>query len=134
MTDPSSGHVVVLHPGEMGAAVAAAAVRAGARVVWCAEGRGPATAARAEQAGLVRTGSLAEALDGAATVLSICPPAAADATADAVLELGFTGTFVDANAVSPERARAIGERVIANRDPGRLGRGRWRPSSPQGPG
>jgi 3-hydroxyisobutyrate dehydrogenase-like beta-hydroxyacid dehydrogenase len=113
LIDLSAGHVVLLHPGEMGAAVAAAAVRAGARVVWCADGRGPATAARAEQAGLVRTESLAAALDGAAAVLSICPPAMADTTADAVLALGFTGTFVDANAVSPERARAIGERVTA---------------------
>jgi len=113
LIDRSGGHVVVLHPGEMGAAVAAAAVRAGARVVWCADGRGPATAARAEQAGLVRTESLAEALDGAGTVLSICPPAAADVTADAVLALGFTGIFVDANAVSPERASRIGERVTA---------------------
>jgi 3-hydroxyisobutyrate dehydrogenase-like beta-hydroxyacid dehydrogenase len=113
LTDPSGGHVVVLHPGEMGAAVAGAAVRAGARVVWCADGRGPATAARAELAGLIRAASLAEALDGAATVLSICPPAAADATADEVLSLGFTGTFVDGNAVSPERARRIGERVTA---------------------
>ncbi len=110
MTAP---HVVVLHPGEMGAAVAAAAVRSGAQVVWCAADRGPSTVARAEQAGLVRAESLAEALDGAVIVLSICPPAAADETADAVLELGFTGTFVDANAVSPDRARAIGARVVA---------------------
>ncbi|MGI5125259.1 DUF1932 domain-containing protein [Pseudonocardia sp. CA-107938] len=108
-----TGHVVVLHPGEMGAAVAAAAVRSGARVVWSADGRSAATAARAEEAGLVRVESLAAALEGAGTVLSVCPPAAADETADAVLALGFTGTFVDANAVAPDRARRIGERVTA---------------------
>lgn len=95
----------------MGAAVAAAAVRSGVPVVWCAAGRGPSTVARAEQAGLTRAESLGAALDGAGVVLSICPPAAADETADAVLDLGFTGTYVDANAVSPERARTIGARV-----------------------
>ena len=29
----------ILHPGRMGAAVAAEAVKAGARVLWCPEGR-----------------------------------------------------------------------------------------------
>jgi 3-hydroxyisobutyrate dehydrogenase-like beta-hydroxyacid dehydrogenase len=113
LNDPVNGHVVVLHPGEMGAAVGAAVVQTGARVVWSADGRSPATVERAEKAGLIRAESLADALDGAATVLSVCPPAAADATADAVLALGFTGTFVDANAVAPDRARRIGERVTA---------------------
>lgn len=107
----TAARVVVLHPGEMGAAVAASIVRSGTPVAWCATGRGPHTLARAGRAGLTRTESLAEALDGAEVVLSICPPAAADRTADAVLGAGFAGTYVDANAVSPERARAIGARV-----------------------
>jgi len=42
----------VLHPGEMGAAVGAAARLNGARVVWASADRGAATQARARDAGL----------------------------------------------------------------------------------
>lgn len=44
----------LLHPGEMGAAVAACLTARGHGVRWVSDGRGPATAARAAQAGLVR--------------------------------------------------------------------------------
>jgi len=101
----------VLHPGEMGAAVAAALRSGGHDVVWASEGRGDATAARASEAGLRDLGS-ADALAAACdVVISVCPPGAA---ADVAATMrGFAGTYVDANAVSPGTARAIGAAVEA---------------------
>jgi 3-hydroxyisobutyrate dehydrogenase-like beta-hydroxyacid dehydrogenase len=101
----------ILHPGEMGAAVAAALRSRGHDVVWASQGRSGATAARAGAAGLRDAGSaeaLAEACD---VVISVCPPAAA---ADVAATMrGFSGVYVDANAVSPQTARAIGAAVEA---------------------
>jgi hypothetical protein len=93
--------VGVLHPGEMGAAVAAA-VRG--EVLWAPEGRSEATAARARDAGL-RPAPLAELLDRCEVVLSICPPHAALDVARSCA--GYRGIYCDANAVSPETAREV---------------------------
>lgn len=101
----------VLHPGEMGAAVAAALRSRGHDVVWASEGRSPATAARAADAGLRDAGS-AEAMAAVCDiVVSVCPPHAAPEVARAVRR--FRGIYVDANAVSPQTARAVGEAVTA---------------------
>ncbi|MBO0829214.1 MAG: hypothetical protein J2P24_15685 [Streptosporangiales bacterium] len=67
---PGGGTVGILHPGEMGAAVARCLRRRGLRVSWASEGRSRATNERADAA-------------------------------------GFTGVYVDANAVAPETARRI---------------------------
>lgn len=93
--------VGVLHPGEMGAAVAAVA---SGEVWWAPEGRSQATAARAREAGL-RPAALPELLARCDVVLSICPPhAALDVARQAV---GFRGIYCDANAVSPTTAREV---------------------------
>jgi len=101
----------VLHPGEMGAAVAAVLASGGHDVVWASRGRSGETRARAEAAGLRDVGS-AEAVAAACDiVISVCPPGAA---ADVARTLnGFAGTYVDANAVSPATARAISATVEA---------------------
>ena len=106
--------VGVLHPGQMGAAVAAQAMRGGARVLWCPAGRGEATARRAAEAGLEPIADLAGLLDRSAVVLSICPPAAAESLARAVADHGFGGVFVEANAVSPARVERIAAAVGAS--------------------
>ena len=102
--------VGVLHPGEMGAEVGAAAVAAGAEVLWAPEGRSPDTGERAGAAGL-EPASLAELLRRCEVVLSVCPPHAALDAAREVADLGFRGVYVDANAVSPATAREISETV-----------------------
>ena len=51
--------VGILHPGEMGSAVAAAMRNSGHSVYWVAEGRSHRTRARAESAGLTDAGTLA---------------------------------------------------------------------------
>jgi 3-hydroxyisobutyrate dehydrogenase-like beta-hydroxyacid dehydrogenase len=101
--------VGVLHPGEMGCAVAAQVARAGHRVLWASAGRGPATAERARAAGLEDAGSPAALAGQSEVILSICPPSAAVATAESLP--GFRGVYVDANAVSPATSRSI-ERIV----------------------
>ena len=105
--------VGILHPGAMGASVAAAARAGGSTVVWASDGRSPATTGRAEAAGLEDAGSLARLCERASIVLSICPPDAAEALAETVIATGFDGIFVDANAIAPERARRIAGRIEA---------------------
>ncbi|MFJ8111796.1 DUF1932 domain-containing protein [Streptomyces sp. NPDC096132] len=97
----------ILHPGAMGAGVAAQAVAAGATVRWLPQGRSAATVARAEGLGLRPAGSLEELAATCEVVLSVCPPAAALEVAGQVAATGFRGVYVDANAVSPERMAEI---------------------------
>ncbi len=101
----------VLHPGEMGAAVAAALRTRGHDVVWASQGRSAATTARADAAGLRDVGSTRAIAAACEVVISVCPPGAAADVARAVP--GLAGTYVDANAVSPATARAIAEVVEA---------------------
>jgi 3-hydroxyisobutyrate dehydrogenase-like beta-hydroxyacid dehydrogenase len=103
----------MLHPGEMGSAVAAAAVARGTRVLWASAGRGAATRARAAADGLEDAATLARLVGESEVILSVCPPAAALDVARAVAALTFRGTFVDANAIAPATARAVGEVVTA---------------------
>jgi hypothetical protein len=90
--------VGLVNPGEMGAAVGR---MIDADVVWCSEGRSDATRARAEG---FRDVSWDELLQ-ADVLLSIVPPHAALDVARAAE--GFKGIYIDANAISPMRAREI---------------------------
>jgi len=95
----------VLHPGQMGAAVAQCLAGRGHSVLWASEDRGPDTAARAKAAGLTDAGTAAAVAGQAEVILSICPPHAAAGVARAVR--GFGGLYVDANAISPGTAHEI---------------------------
>ncbi len=94
----------LLHPGEMGAAVAGCLTARGHQVRWVSQGRGPQTAARAARAGLADAGTVTALAGQASIILSVCPPHAALPTARAVAAAGFTGVYVDANAISPGTA------------------------------
>ena len=96
--------VGLLFPGEMGAIVGAAA---DGDVLWASEGRSPATAARAEEAGFRDAGSLAQLVAESDLILSICPPGIAEEVAEAVAANAFDGVYVEANAISPDRTRRI---------------------------
>lgn len=98
----------VLHPGEMGAVVAATAANSGHEVYWASEGRGPETRKRAESAGLTDAGTMAQLCKTCSGIVSVCPPENAEQVAADVAGHGFRGLYVDANAVSPERARRMG--------------------------
>lgn len=103
--------VTLLHPGAMGSAVAAQAVAAGHEVLWVPEGRSEATHRRAKEAGATACDSLAETLGRSTIVLSICPPQAAEDVATTVAAHAFTGVYVDANAISPQRMQRIAEEI-----------------------
>jgi 3-hydroxyisobutyrate dehydrogenase-like beta-hydroxyacid dehydrogenase len=93
----------------MGAAVGELLVERGHAVSWASTGRSATTHARAARltdAGTVE--SLAESSD---IVLSVCPPHAALAVAKDAVAASHEFVFVDANAVSPATARAIGALV-----------------------
>lgn len=107
--------VGVLHPGEMGCAIAAQLVLAGHRVLWVSAGRGEQTAARARAAGLADAGTLDRLAEQSEVILSICPPSAAVEIA-AVLP-AFSGVYVEANAIAPATSRTIAE-IVTGRGAG----------------
>jgi 3-hydroxyisobutyrate dehydrogenase-like beta-hydroxyacid dehydrogenase len=98
----------ILHPGAMGISLAAAAQRAGHTVYWASDERSAATRARADEHQLCDAGSLAALCARCDLILSVCPPHAAEDVAGQVCALGFSGLYVDANAISPQRAARIG--------------------------
>lgn len=104
----------ILHPGAMGSSIGAALVARGVDTRWAEAGRSPATATRAQEAGL-RAETTLEALAASCdTLISVCPPDAAATTAAAVVAAGFIGTYVDANAIAPATARSIGAQISAS--------------------
>jgi 3-hydroxyisobutyrate dehydrogenase-like beta-hydroxyacid dehydrogenase len=109
MTLPTPTVIGLLHPGEMGAAVGRCLTDAGHTVLWASEGRGPETAARAKAAGLTDAGTVRRAAADSAVVMSICPPHAALDVAWMVH--GYTGLYVDANAISPGTAREVAQLI-----------------------
>jgi 3-hydroxyisobutyrate dehydrogenase-like beta-hydroxyacid dehydrogenase len=109
MTNDRASVIGLLHPGEMGAAVGRCLARAGHRVLWASEGRGPDTAARARDAGLADVRTIRKLAAEAGVILSVCPPHAALDVAWAVH--GFTGLYVDANAIAPGTAREVAQLI-----------------------
>src|SRR2546430_4317703 len=105
--------VALLHPGKMAAATGACLGGRGPRVVWASAGRSAATRSRANAAGMEDLGTLERALGVADIVLSVCPPHGALALAREVAGHGFSGVYIDANAVSPATVRDIGRVVEA---------------------
>lgn len=97
----------LLHPGEMGASIGAAAREAGASVYWASSGRSASSRRRADEAGLEDVGNLAKLAASSDLIISVCPPDAARALAESVAATGFAGIFVDANAVSTGTALTV---------------------------
>lgn len=123
----------ILHPGAMGISVAAATQKSGHMVYWASVGRSPHTQARAQQHHLLDGQSAAALCHTCTMLISVCPPHAAEEVAQQALAHGFTGLFVDANAIAPQRARRIGEmmaaRGVAFVDGGIIGGPAWQPQS-----
>ncbi|MCC6170344.1 MAG: NAD(P)-dependent oxidoreductase [Caldilineaceae bacterium] len=123
----------ILHPGQMGISVAASARAGGNTVLWASEGRSSQTAGRAAQHGLEDAGTLAELCRRAEIILSVCPPHAAEAVAQAVADQGFEGIYVDANAIAPQRAQAVAATVTQRGatcvDGGIIGGPAWKPGT-----
>ena len=108
-----TGTVGLLHPGEMGATVGAAACENDLQVVWASDGRGPQTRGRADAAGLTDVQTLSSLVERSRIILGVCPPHAATGLARAVAGQGFVGVYVDANAVSPATVQDVRQIVEA---------------------
>ena len=106
-------HIGILHPGEMGSAVAATVRNSGYDVRWVSEGRSHRSRARSESAGFTDAGTLANLCATCPVILSVCPPEFAANLAGQVLACAFRGTYLDANAISPAHKEAIAARMQA---------------------
>ncbi len=96
--------VGILHPGQMGISVAASIQNSGHAVYWASEGRSQATRERAEKFSLQDAGTLAALVETCTVIVSVCPPHVAEKVAGQVLSHAFRGLYLDANAISPQRA------------------------------
>ena len=101
----------LLHPGEMGAAIGAALRADGRRVVWASAGRSDATKRRASVADLEDVGETAALCAASDVILSVVPPGEAAAVAATIT--GFSGVYVDANAISPTTTNRVATIVRA---------------------
>ena len=99
----------IIHPGEMGISIASSAQNSGHDVFWSSEGRGEKTRARAGKHNLQDAGTIENLCGVCSIILSVCPPHAAEDVAHQVIAGGFKGLYVDANAISPQRSKSIGE-------------------------
>jgi 3-hydroxyisobutyrate dehydrogenase-like beta-hydroxyacid dehydrogenase len=121
----------ILHPGEMGISIAATAVNSGHDVYWVSDNRSDKTRQRAEKYNLVDIVSLSQLCQTSEIIFSICPPHTAEDVAKSVIEQGFKGYYLDANAISPQRAKRIGELMDASGirfiDGGIIGGPAWKP-------
>jgi 3-hydroxyisobutyrate dehydrogenase-like beta-hydroxyacid dehydrogenase len=123
----------ILHPGAMGVSIGASAKDSGYTVYWISEERSPQTKERADEVGLEDAESLKNLCDICDIIVSVCPPAAAEQVADDVIACGFKGLYLDANAIAPQRAIRIGEKLssagIDFVDGGIIGGPAWKPDS-----
>ena len=126
-------NIGILHPGEMGISVAASAKNSGHSIFWVSQGRSEATLARAEQFDLRELRSLSELCETCSMIVSVCPPKYAGELSQQVLQAGFKGIFVDANAISPMRSQKIGQRMalagVEYVDGGIIGGPAWQENS-----
>ena len=99
--------VGVLHPGEMGASVAASLLASDHEVAWSSAGRSEHSRMRAVE--LQEFPQLDDLAAWAEVLISVCPPASALAQAQAVHACAFEGFYVDANAIAPATALEISQ-------------------------
>lgn len=123
----------MINPGAMGASVGAAARHNGARVIWASEGRTAETRQRASRAHLDDCGTLNDLVTQSDIILSVCPPHNAIEVAKEVAALGFSGLYLEGNAIAPDRTREIGE-IISKQgaslvDGGIIGGPAWKAES-----
>ena len=98
-----------LHPGAMGISVAVSTLHSGHQACYASEGRSGATQTRASEHGLRDLETVAQLCQTCSIVISVCPPHAAEDVARQVIANGFTGLYLDANAIAPQKAQHIGE-------------------------
>lgn len=123
----------ILHPGKMGVSIAASAKNSGFEVFWASEGRSPDTYKRAQDYGLEDAETIDKLCRICSIIISICPPHSAEDVADQVLSFNYRGIYLDANAISPQRAMRIASKMEARGitfvDGGIIGGPAWEPGT-----
>lgn len=123
----------IVSPGAMGISVAATMRRSGFDVYWASAGRSADSAARAKAHGLLDVGTVANLCATCEVIVSVCPPHTAVSVAEAVLASGFSGVYLDANAIAPQKVIQMAERMAAAGvtfvDGGIIGGPAWEPQS-----
>ncbi len=108
--------VAIISPGDMGHAVGRMLGSHGIEVISCLSNRSERTKRLAAEGGIRDFSTMAEMLERANLVLSIVPPGLAAQVAHKVAESmsvsGFCPPYADCNAVSPETAKTIAERIL----------------------
>ena len=121
----------ILHPGQMGISIAASMQNSGYSVSWASDGRSAQTRQRAEQFNLLDAGTLHSLAQTCSVLVSVCPPDAAEILARQVIETGFKGLYIDANAISPSRAvrmaKLMEQKDITFVDGAIIGGPAWKP-------
>jgi 3-hydroxyisobutyrate dehydrogenase-like beta-hydroxyacid dehydrogenase len=113
-TEMAENTIGVLHPGAMGVTVGSSIKAGGHRVIWTSEGRSALTENRAAEAGLENIKTLSGLVQESDVIISVCPPHAGLDVARAVVSIGYSGVYVDVNAVSPATSRSIMQIVNAS--------------------
>jgi len=123
----------ILHPGDMGISIAASAQNSGHTVYWASAGRSAATQRRAAKFELRDAQTLAQLCAECSIIVSVCPPDAAETVAEQVIDHGYQGIYLDANAIAPQRAERIGQAMatanISFVDGGIIGGPAWQPGT-----
>ena len=121
----------ILSPGAMGISVAATMRRSGFEVYWASAGRSAHSVARAEEHNLIDAKTVANLCATCEAIVSVCPPHTAVSVAESVLATGFSGVYLDANAIAPQKAVHIAEMMDAAGavfvDGGIIGGPAWEP-------
>ncbi len=114
---PATRGIGLVSPGAMGSAIGRSLRANGARVVVALGMRAPRSRERAEGAGLVDVGTVAALVAECDLVVSVVPPASALEVANTLTETArevkHQVTVVDANAISPQRAREVARIIEA---------------------
>ena len=126
-------NVGILHPGQMGISIAATMQNSGYPVYWASQGRSDQSRRRAEKYNLLDAGSLSTLAETCSVLVSVCPPDAAETLSGDVIDAGFKGLYIDANAISPARAvrmaSAMEQNAITFVDGSIVGGPAWEPGS-----
>lgn len=127
----SKRNIGIVHPGLMGVSIAASAQNTGHKIHWASEGRSSKTQERAEKHNFTDTHSLRRLCETCSFIICVCPPHSAEDVARKLLDQGLTGMYLDANAISPQRADRIGQAMqaagVSFIDGGIIGPPAWKP-------
>ncbi len=133
MNKGSMRKIGIISPGAMGISVAATMRRSGFDVYWASTGRSADSVARAEAHGLLDAQSVANLCATCEVIVSVCPPHTAVSVAEEVLAAGFSGVYLDANAIAPQKVIQMAQRMAAAGvvfvDGGIIGGPAWEPQS-----